>query len=154
MASTLSAVPGFLVATKGARGIKLVERVRPDNPGSEFVSNRQHPGCFLGPDSRTQPIRGVVGFGNSLLRCPKRHHGEDGAEDFFASNPVTGVNIGKHGGWEPETLGGNLAGSTPSIGALLITAVRDLGDALQLGLGVDGTDISVLVERVTEPQRR
>ena len=48
----------------------------------------QDAATLLGPDPRRQPVRGVVGLLDCLFRGAEREHGEDGAEDLLAGDPL------------------------------------------------------------------
>src|SRR6478735_7663421 len=88
VAAALAAVAGLLVAAERRRGVEPVERVGPDDAGLELVGHPEDARALVGPDTRGQAVRRVVGLGDRLLRRAEGQHRQDRSEDLLGGDAV------------------------------------------------------------------
>src|SRR5213076_2277017 len=152
--AALPAVARFLVPAERRGGIELVERVRPDHAGAQLVGDGEDAGTLLRPDPGGQPVGRVVRLLHRLGRGAEGEYRQDRAEDLLAGDPVRLRDAGENRGHEPESAVRYLARCGPRLGALRLTPRGQLADPGQLRGRVDGADVGVLVQRVTDAQGR
>jgi len=143
--ATLAAKAAFLVTTKWAGRVEPVERIRPDNTGTNFVCHCEDPATLLRPDSSAETIRSVVGFLNCFIGGSKRENTEHWTKDFLASDPVRLGHAREYRWGEPETLLWDLAVRAPTLGTFILATLGQVNDPVELLTRVDRANVGVLI---------
>ena len=105
MLPALAADSGLLGTTEGRAQIAQEPAINPGNATVNLWRNAKGARDILGPDSRSQPIRGVIGQGNDFLF---RIEGADmaaGTEDFLIDHPGVICQPSPDSGLHPGTPG-------------------------------------------------
>src|SRR6266540_7172172 len=151
--AALAAEPRLLVAAERRGGIEAVVGVGPDHARAQALRHPEDAGALVRPHARGQPVRRVVGLLDRLLRRPEREHREHRPEDLLLGDAIALGNLGEDRRGEPVALLGQPAGRLIDLCPLLLAGLDQLLDLLELLAGVDGPDVGVLVERISDTQR-
>ncbi len=146
--------PRLLVAAERRGRVEAVVRVRPDHAGAQALRHREDPRALLRPDAGREPVRRVVRLLDRLVRRAERQHREHRPEDLLLRDPVALRDVREDGRHEPVALLRQAARRLVDLGALLLPALDELLDLLELLPRVDRADVGVLVERVADAQGR
>src|SRR5215208_5454475 len=152
MPPALAAEAGLPVAAERRSRVEAVVGVRPDDTRAQPLRHPQDPRPLLRPHARREPVRGVVRLLDRLVWRAEREHRQDRAEDLLLCDPVALRDVREDGGHEPVAALGEAALRLEDLRALLLAALDELGDLVELLPGVDSADVGVLVERVADAQ--
>src|SRR5262245_12273971 len=88
LAATLAAEARLLVAAERRRRVEAVERVVPDDAGTQALGEPQDARALVGPDAGRQAVARVVGLLDRLLGRAEGQHRQHRAEDLLARDAV------------------------------------------------------------------
>src|SRR6476469_5019574 len=154
VASAFAAEAGFLVASERRRRVEPVEGVRPHDTRAQTLGHPEDARAFLGPDPGAQAVRRVVRLLDRFLGRAEREHREHRAEDLFLRDAIALRDVREDRRHEPVALLGQAARRLVDLRSFVLTGLDELADLVELLLRVDRADISVLVERIANTERR
>src|SRR5215210_1259965 len=130
--AALAAEAGLLVAAERRGRVEAVVGIRPDDACAEALGHREDPRALLGPDTRRETVRRVVRLLDGLVRRAEGEDREHRPEDLLLSDPVALRHVREDRGREEPALLGEAAGRLVDLRALLLAALDQLLDPLQL----------------------
>src|SRR3954470_22963980 len=152
----LAAIAAHLVAAERHRRVHRLIAVDPDRAGPQRPSDPMRLADITGPDAAAEPEGRGIGTLDQLIGVLEGDRRDDGPEDFLLRDPHIVLDIGEHrrrheialrqGAFgEPRTAGERL-------GALLLADVEIAGDAVELLLRNQRTDLRGWIKPVADLQ--